>query len=148
MFKFIHKARKKPTTWWLKAKRKKSNLLSFTLFFWEGKKQLFMSNTTFPFIKVATLLFPGTPANLPPPFFHTWQIRTLDYYLIKRWSPHFCSHQFLVACLSLPFPLLHSSTNTTFPPMVAKGNPVPSHNEFVCSAVAQRHQAICLCQKE
>lgn len=68
--------------------KKKSNLLSFTLFFWQRKKGLFMLNITFPFIKVATLL-PGTPANLPPPFFHTWLIRTLDYYLIKGWSPHF-----------------------------------------------------------
>jgi len=45
----------------------------------------------------------------------------------------------------VPFPaplLLYSSTNTTFPPKVAKRNPVASHNEFVCSAEAQRCQAI------
>lgn len=70
-----------------------------------------MLNTTFPFIKVAILLFPGTPANFPPPFFFTWLIRTLDYYLTKGWSPHFCSHQFLVARLSL-LPLYFTAVPT------------------------------------
>lgn len=51
-----------------------------------------MLSTTFP-LKVAPLPCPGTPANLPPPFFHTWLLRTLDYSFIKGWSPHFCSHQ-------------------------------------------------------
>lgn len=83
MLKFAHKARQTHTTWWLESKRKKkSNLLTFTL----------LGNTTLPFIKVATPLFPGIPANLPPPFFHTWLIRTRDHYLLKGWSPHFCSH--------------------------------------------------------
>ncbi|KAI1240537.1 hypothetical protein IHE44_0008961 [Lamprotornis superbus] len=35
------------------------------------------------------------------------------------------------------FMYLYSSTNTTFPPKVAKGNPVPSHNGFVCNAEAE-----------
>lgn len=51
----------------------------------------------------------------------------------------------------VPFPapsLRHSSTNTTFPTKVAKGNPVPFHNEFVCSAEAQGGQAVCLRQQE
>lgn len=67
MFQMAHRARKTPPPdcWNLK---KKSNPLSFVSL---GKKKgLFMLNTTFP-IKAATLLFPGTLANLPPPFFHT-----------------------------------------------------------------------------
>lgn len=120
----------------LKQNKTKSNLLTF----------VFLGNSTLPF-RVATPLFPGIPANLPPPFFHTWLIRTLNHYLMKGWSPHFCSQD----SGGMPFPapsLLCSSTNTTFPPKVAKGNPVPSPNGFVCSAEAQRCQAICSCQKE
>lgn len=79
-----------------------------------------MLNTTFPFIEVPILLFPGTLANLPPPFFHTWLIRTL-YYLIKGWSPHFCSPQFSVVCLSLLPPYFTAVPTLPFQPRWQKG---------------------------
>lgn len=119
---------------------KESNPLNFVSL---GKKKwLFMLNTTFP-LKAATLLFPGTLANLPPPFFHTWLIRSLDYRLIKGWSPHFHSHHSWRHALSCSlFTSQHYqhylSTHGR------KWTPAPSHNEFVCSAEALRCQAICL----
>lgn len=84
------------------------------------KKGPFMLSTAFP-LKVATLPCPWTPANLPPPFFHTWLIRTPDYSFIKGWSPHFCSHRLLVVCLSL-LPLHFTAVPTLlFHPRWQKG---------------------------